>query len=75
MLSPLENNNDKGNRKKKLTNLVDNDLSISISKLKNRKYRKPKRKENAKPSIRKIFSEINSDFRTFKHRKIKNNNQ
>jgi hypothetical protein len=34
----LENNNDKGNRKKKLTNLVDNDLSVSISKLKDRKY-------------------------------------
>jgi hypothetical protein len=70
----LKYNNDKSNGKKKLTDLIDNDLSVSISKLKNRKYVKPNRKKNAKPSIRNIFREINSDFRTFKHRKIKNNN-
>ena len=51
MLSPFENDNDKRNGYKKFTDLIDNQLSVSIFKLKNRKNSKPNRKENRQTSV------------------------
>ena len=75
MLSPFENDNDKRNGYKKFTDLIDNQLSISIFKLKNRKNSKPNRKENRQTSVGQIFVKINGNVIAFKHWKIENNNQ
>jgi hypothetical protein len=55
----LKYNNDKGNRNKKLANLINDDLSVSIFKLKNRKYVKSYRKKDKKPRIRECICKEN----------------